>query len=91
LQLATEQNRVNCVSDEIKKNRVNCVSDAINSETFRPLLTTVWIFVSFCWNIQGYTKTTTGARDFGAVAPKVWDDLPDSIRSSDSITSLKKT
>jgi len=26
------------------------------------------------------TKTATGARAFGAVAPKVWHDLPDSIR-----------
>jgi len=37
------------------------------------------------------TKTATGARAFGVVAPKVWHDLPDSIRSSDSITSLKRT
>jgi len=36
------------------------------------------------------TKTATGARAFGAVAPKVWHDLPDSIRSSDSIVSFKK-
>jgi len=31
-------------------------------------------------------KTATGARAFGVVAPKVWHDLPDSVRSSDSIT-----
>jgi len=36
------------------------------------------------------TKTAPGARDFGVVAPKFWHDLPDSIRASDSITSLKK-
>jgi len=36
------------------------------------------------------TETTIGARAFGAVAPKVRHDLPDSIRSSDSITSFKK-
>jgi len=30
-----------------------------------------------------------GARAFGVAAPKVWHDLPDSIRSSDSITSFK--
>jgi len=36
------------------------------------------------------TKTATGARAFGVVAPKVWHNLPDSIRSRDSITSFKK-
>jgi len=30
----------------------------------------------------------TGARAFGVVGPKVWRDLPDSIR--ESITSFKK-
>jgi len=34
------------------------------------------------------TKTASGARAFGVVVPKVWHDLPDSIRSSDSITSF---
>jgi len=34
--------------------------------------------------------TATGARAFVAVAPKVWHDLPDLIRSSDSVTSFKK-
>jgi len=32
-----------------------------------------------------HTKIATGARGFGVVAPKVWHDLPDSIRSNDSI------
>jgi len=32
------------------------------------------------------TKTATGARAFGVAAPKVWPDLPDSIRYSDFIT-----
>jgi len=36
------------------------------------------------------TKTATGARVVGVVAPKVWHELPDSIRSSDYITSFKK-
>jgi len=36
------------------------------------------------------TKTATGARAFGAVAPKVWHDLPDFIRACDTITSFKK-
>jgi len=36
------------------------------------------------------TKTATGARAFGVAAPKVWLDLPESKRSSDSITSFKK-
>jgi len=36
------------------------------------------------------TNTATGASAFGVVAPKVWLNLPDSIRSSDSITSFKK-
>jgi len=35
------------------------------------------------------TKTAKGARAFGVVAFKVWHDLPDSIRSSDSISSFK--
>jgi len=39
---------------------------------------------------ERHTKTATGARAFGVIAPKVWYDLPDSIRSSDSITSFKK-
>jgi len=34
-------------------------------------------------------KTARGARAFGVVAPRVWHDLPDYIRSSDSITSSK--
>jgi len=36
-----------------------------------------------------YTKTATGAKAFGVVASKVWHDLPDSIRASDSIKSFK--
>jgi len=36
------------------------------------------------------TKTATGVRTSGVVAPKVWHDSPDSKRSSDSITSFKK-
>jgi len=36
------------------------------------------------------TKAATGARAFGAVAPKVWHDIPDSIRACDTITSFKK-
>jgi len=39
--------------------------------------------------LERRTKTATGARAFGVVAPKVWHDLPDSIRSSDSIISFK--
>jgi len=35
------------------------------------------------------TKTATGARAFAVVAPKVWHDLPGSIRSIKSITSFK--
>jgi len=36
------------------------------------------------------TKTASGARAFGVVAPKVWHDLPDSVRYNDYITSFKK-
>jgi len=35
------------------------------------------------------TRTAIGARAFGAIAPKVWHDLPDSIRSSSSLSSFK--
>jgi len=35
------------------------------------------------------TKTATGARAFGVVAPKVWHDLSDSIRSSDTIIRVQ--
>jgi len=39
---------------------------------------------------ERHTNTASGARAFGVVAPKVWHDLPDSVRYSDSITSFKK-
>jgi len=39
---------------------------------------------------EGRTKTAIGARAFSVAALKVWYDLPESIRSSDSITSFKK-
>jgi len=38
---------------------------------------------------ERHTKTATGARAFGVVAPKVWNDLPDTIQSSDSNTLFK--
>jgi len=44
--------------------------------------------VKWLVNCECRTKTATGARAFDVVAPKVWHDLPDSIRSSDSITSF---
>jgi len=42
-------------------------------------------------NGERRTRTATGARAFGAVAPKIWSELPDSIRSSASLPSFKKS
>jgi len=53
---------------------------------FHPMNT---VSFGFCF-VERRTKTVTGARAFSVVAPKVWHDLPDSIRSSDSITTFKQ-
>jgi len=37
------------------------------------------------------TRTATGARAFGAVALKIWSELPELIRSSASLPSFKKS
>ena len=35
--------------------------------------------------LERRTKTTTGATAFGAVAPKLWNSLPQEVRNSDSL------
>ncbi|KAI5086756.1 hypothetical protein C0J45_23267, partial [Silurus meridionalis] len=35
------------------------------------------------------TKSTKGGRSFSHLAPKLWNSLPDSVRSSDTLTQFK--
>jgi len=52
--------------------------------------TDLFVLLPATWsvNTERHTKTGTGARAFCVVAPKVCHDLPESIRSRDSITSF---
>jgi len=39
---------------------------------------------------EHHTRTATGAKTFGSAAPKRWQQQPDSIRSSNSLSTIKK-